>query len=128
MPETAVNEDCQLEFWKDEIRLAENFLIAPPAGDFIPAKEFCQRDFRVLIPARTDARHQLAAGHVEHGYEFSPNRNIEISAASCVPVFNQAAATLPTSDTFGNTAELRLKKLKNSASDMQTPFRDGCPQ
>ena len=57
MPETTIYEDCQLEFWKDEIRFAEDFLIPPPAGDFIPPETFCQRDLRILVPARPDTRH-----------------------------------------------------------------------
>jgi hypothetical protein len=38
VPETAVNEDCEVELWKDEIRYSKHGLIAPPADDFVPTK------------------------------------------------------------------------------------------
>ncbi len=38
VPETAVHEHRQFEFWENEVRFPEDFLIPPPAGDFVPAK------------------------------------------------------------------------------------------
>lgn len=38
MPETPVNEHGKFEFRENEIRLAEELLIPPPAGDFVPPK------------------------------------------------------------------------------------------
>jgi hypothetical protein len=59
MPETTVHKKREPDFWENEIRLAEDFSIPPPAGDFVPAKEFCQRDFRVLVSVRANARHDF---------------------------------------------------------------------
>ena len=36
MPETAVHKNGEFVFGENEIRLAEDFLIPPPAGDFVP--------------------------------------------------------------------------------------------
>jgi hypothetical protein len=33
VPETAVHKYHKFEFWKNEVRLAEDLLIPPPAGD-----------------------------------------------------------------------------------------------
>ena len=38
MPETAIYKHGQFIFLENEIRPAEDFLIPPPAGDFVPAK------------------------------------------------------------------------------------------
>jgi hypothetical protein len=38
MPKTTVHEDGEFEPWKNEVRLPEDFLMPPPAGDFVPAK------------------------------------------------------------------------------------------
>jgi hypothetical protein len=38
MPETTIHKNRELELGKNKVRLAENFLIPPPAGDFIPTK------------------------------------------------------------------------------------------
>ena len=35
VPETAVHEHREFDFWKNEIRFAEDFLIPSPAGDFV---------------------------------------------------------------------------------------------
>jgi len=35
MPETAIHKDGELEFWKNKVRLAEDFLMPPPADDFV---------------------------------------------------------------------------------------------
>jgi hypothetical protein len=43
VPETAVHEDNQARFPKDEIRFAEDSLISPPAGDAVRTQQFCQR-------------------------------------------------------------------------------------
>jgi hypothetical protein len=43
MPETTVHKDGEFDFVENEIRLAEDFLIASPAGDFVPLEQFCQR-------------------------------------------------------------------------------------
>lgn len=55
MPEAAVHENCQPCLQKNEIRFAEHVQMTPPAGDFVPTQQFCQRQFRVLVPARADA-------------------------------------------------------------------------
>jgi hypothetical protein len=51
VPETTVHKQCEPHLPENEIGLAKDFLIPPPAGDFVPAKEFCQCYFRVLISA-----------------------------------------------------------------------------
>ena len=38
MPETAVHKKRELGFLENEIWLSENFLIPPPAGDFVPTE------------------------------------------------------------------------------------------
>ena len=59
MPEATVNKDRQFLPWKDEIRVAEDFLIPTPAGNLVPAKYFYQRNFCVLIPATANPRHHF---------------------------------------------------------------------
>jgi hypothetical protein len=59
MPETTVNEYYQPRFWKNKIRFAKDFLIAPPSGDPAFSQQFCQRQFRILIPATADWRRRV---------------------------------------------------------------------
>ncbi len=57
VPETAVHEHRQFEFWENEVRFPEDFLIPPPAPNLVSPEKFCERNFRVLVSARADARH-----------------------------------------------------------------------
>ena len=59
VPETAVHEYGQPFPPEYEIRLAKDFLIPPPAGNFVPAKKFRQRDFCVLVAASANPRHDF---------------------------------------------------------------------
>jgi hypothetical protein len=59
MPKTAVHEHREPEFWKDEIRLAEDRLIALPAGDVMPPQQFHQGNLRILVPASANSRHHF---------------------------------------------------------------------
>jgi hypothetical protein len=61
MPETAVNEHRELEFWKNEIRFAEDLLIPPPTGDFVSPEKFDEGQLGFFVSARANARHQFAA-------------------------------------------------------------------
>ena len=36
-----------------------NLNVPPPAGNFVPTQQFCQRQFRVLVPAPANPRHHL---------------------------------------------------------------------
>ena len=38
MPETTIHEEGKSAFGENEIRFAEDFLMPPPADDFVPAK------------------------------------------------------------------------------------------
>jgi len=38
VPETAVHKNREFDFWKNEIRFAEDLWLSPPAGDFVSAK------------------------------------------------------------------------------------------
>ena len=38
VPEAAIHKNREPKFGENEIRLAEDFLIPPPAGDFVPPK------------------------------------------------------------------------------------------
>jgi hypothetical protein len=51
MPKTAVNENDQSSFPKDEIRFAKNLLIAAPTGEEMTPEQMRQGKLRVLIPA-----------------------------------------------------------------------------
>ena len=59
MPETAVHKHRELELLKNEVRLAEDFLITPPASDAIRPENFCQRQFRVLVSSSGNPRHHF---------------------------------------------------------------------
>ncbi len=57
MPETTIYKDREPELRKNKIRLAKDFLMPPPAGDFVPPKQFCQCNFRLLVPVPTNQAH-----------------------------------------------------------------------
>jgi hypothetical protein len=38
VPETAIHKNREFELWKNKIRFAEDFLMPPPAIDFVPTK------------------------------------------------------------------------------------------
>jgi len=38
VPETAVHKNRELEFWKNEVRFAKDFLIPPPASYAVPTE------------------------------------------------------------------------------------------
>jgi hypothetical protein len=93
VPETTVHEQCEPclpenkvrphakggravlpfrpDYWAAQQRgPAANLNLPPPAGDFVPAQQFCQRDFRLFVPARADARHDFgtlfSGKHISH--------------------------------------------------------------
>lgn len=59
MPEASVNEYGQLVHLKNEVWFSEHGQIAPPARDVVATEQFCQRQFRVLVPASSNPRHHL---------------------------------------------------------------------
>ena len=59
MPETAIHEHRHPPLGENEIRPPKNRLMPPPPGDAMAPKEPHQGQFRVLVPARPDARHHL---------------------------------------------------------------------
>src|SRR5581483_6651497 len=73
MPETAVHEHDEFEFGKYEVRphggRADVFAfvfdfkfeegLSSPAGDFVPAQDFHQRELGCFVAARQDSRHYL---------------------------------------------------------------------
>ena len=61
MPKTAVHKDCEPQLPENKIGFAKDFLIPPPAGDLVSAKQFCQRNFRVFVPTTADRRHTRRA-------------------------------------------------------------------
>lgn len=94
VPETTVNENGDTSCVEHEVRFPENRLVAPPAGDMMPAEEFHQGDFRVLIAVSTNAGHDLRAfglgENVGHGQpsEYASSSNADMkprSRASGVP-------------------------------------------
>ena len=58
VPETTVNKHRKFEFWKNEVGLAEDFLVSPPAGDAGIFQQADKSKFRGGIAARPNPRHQ----------------------------------------------------------------------
>lgn len=61
MPETAIHEDGNTKLRKNEIRLSEHGLLAPPAVDTVFPKNLHQRQFGILVSTRSNTRHDLGA-------------------------------------------------------------------
>jgi hypothetical protein len=51
VPEAAVHKNREPGLRENEIRFANHWLMPPPAFDAVLAQQFCQRQFRVLVPA-----------------------------------------------------------------------------
>jgi len=70
VPETAIDKHSHTCTSKYEIRLAENCLIATPAGDCCFAEKPSKSQLGIAISSRTDARHDggtlLRRKHVRH--------------------------------------------------------------
>lgn len=61
VPEAAIHEDRDPFLSKDKVRLAEELLIPPPAGDSSRAKQRDQAQLGVLVPLSPNRRHDGAA-------------------------------------------------------------------
>lgn len=61
VPETPVHKHRQLRRAKHEIRLPEERVIPPPAGDFVRPENLNHPQFRGAIPLRADEGHHVAA-------------------------------------------------------------------
>ena len=59
VPEAAIHKNGQPLFWENEIRLAKNRLMPPPTFDAVPAQQFGQRQFRLLVAAPANPRHHF---------------------------------------------------------------------
>ncbi len=59
VPETTVHKKCEPRLPEHEVWLAEQGLIAPPAGDAMPPEQPHQRQFRGLVPAPANPRHHF---------------------------------------------------------------------
>jgi len=74
MPETAVYEHRDPEFWKNEIGFSKHRLISSPTYDAMLPEKVCQRLFRILVPARTNTRHHfrtfVSSVYVDHLTEY----------------------------------------------------------
>ena len=58
MPEAAVNEEYQLKFGKDKVRSAKEFGVSAPASDAAAPKQLDHREFRRLVAATPNTRHE----------------------------------------------------------------------
>lgn len=61
MPETAIHENSQLGFGKDEVRSARDRLMSAPTGNAVGSEQFGKRHLRVFVALAPDARHHLGA-------------------------------------------------------------------
>jgi hypothetical protein len=59
MPKTTIDEKCRPLSRKNKIRSTGQRLVAPPTFDLIVAQKRHHRQFRLLVSAASDARHQL---------------------------------------------------------------------
>lgn len=59
VPETAVHKYGDTCLTENKIRLAKDFLIPPPAGDSVASKEPYQGEFRILVAASANPRHDI---------------------------------------------------------------------
>jgi hypothetical protein len=70
MPETTIHKQCEPHLPENKIRLAEYFLIPPPASDLVSSEKLCERDFRGFVPTPANPRHHfrtlLFGKHVSH--------------------------------------------------------------
>jgi len=59
VPKTTIHKNREFDFPENKIWFAEDGLIAPPAVDAMRPQKYCQRKFRVLVPAPANPRHHL---------------------------------------------------------------------
>ena len=76
VPETTVNEHGEALCAENEIGLARQRLLPPPAGDVVGAENGGEFEFRVFIAVRTNRRHHLRplllAENICHSASISP--------------------------------------------------------
>jgi len=77
VPEATIHKNGKLEFWKNEIRFAEDRLMPPPAGDVVTSQNAQEREFCPFISTTAHASHDVGAlscgediGHTS-GHEFA---------------------------------------------------------
>ena len=78
VPEATINENRQLRFRKNKIRLPKHRLTPTPAFDPRSAEQSNQRKFSILVPMRTNTRHDLRPfrlrEYIGHGAAFTKQR------------------------------------------------------
>lgn len=85
VPKAAVNKNDELRAGKNEIRLAQQLLVAPPSRDSMLAKNSDELDFGRFISRRANRSHDLRAlcfvEYVGHAQRL-PSRHCEVTPSS----------------------------------------------
>jgi hypothetical protein len=72
MPKTSVYEYCNPFSWEDEVGIASQHEVPPPAGNSVSAKSPAKLELRRFVPVGTygshDFRALLLGEHIGHSY------------------------------------------------------------